>query len=237
MPVTLTDLPEEALLYMLSAMDMYALACITCTNANLRATCISYAWPALAAREAGVAGVRPKAGAGLQSASAWLRLVRSIRDYSAARTLHVSVQLARTDSVQALALRFAVSPHAILRTNALLNETHLASRARLYVPLTSDENVQAVTGRKAATLVPAVVRDTTLAGRHFLVVRFCHPAPAQMTIAARRADELKALVVRAFARGFDASEETARFYLDEAHFDFAAARQALLEEREWTGTQ
>lgn len=233
--VNLSDLPEEALLRVLVVLDAEALACVSLSSRWLRDLCVQHAWPVLAARAAGVAALRPAADAELHTVRSWLRLVRALKSQGAARTLHVVVQLARTDSVRALALRYAVSPHDILRSNALLQEYHLATRARLYVPLSTDARVREFTGQPIAAQRPEVVRDTTLASRHFLVVGFHAQAPVTETAdaAERRAAAVRELIVRLFARGFSVSEAEVRFYLDDNNFNLARAYKAFLNDRDW----
>ncbi len=235
MATKLTDLPNELLLHVFSFVDATTLLRISFSSRSLQSLCVLQAWPALAARAAGVRTIVKCNSTQLWSPAAWKRFVMSLQTHPTARVLHVAVHLNRGDSVRSLALQHGVCMADLLRTNALFSEHHLATRDRVYVPLVNDERVKAVTGLPKSAQRPSVVRDCTLAGRNFLVVRFLNsPIMLDETNAlARREEAVRELIVRLVSRGFSAGEDEVRYYLEDNDFNLSRAIKALVRDREW----
>lgn len=169
----------------------------------------------------------------------WPAFVPTLAAHRALRTLHVCVPLSRTDSVNSLALEFDVSRADIFHTNALLNDSHLACRTHLYLPLLDDDAVRRATGRPTASQAPILVRDLVLKNKHFFVVDFrtvpqLHPHQQQHAAGARRQTYVRQLVVKLIAKGLAVHEDEVRFYLDDNNFDVAAAYKQLLRDHQFS---
>lgn len=239
MPVTITDLPEESLTRVLESLDLHSLAAISLCSRYLRSLCLAQIWPSHAAKAAGVRALQHDGKSKLLTVSDWARFVDRLLVHRASRTLHIAVQLERTDSVSSLALKYAVSPHEICRSNALLSEHHAATRDYLYIPLTSESAVLTLTGAPISCQRPVLVRDCTLAGRDFLVVHFRRrvPRPIANNTSDDRESYVRELIVRLVAKGLSVDESEVRFYLEDNEYDLPRACKALLKDREWSNSR
>lgn len=239
MNIKLTDLPNELLLQIFSFVDANTLLKISSTSRALRRLCQVEAWPNLAANAAGVRSITASESTKIWSAGRWKKFVLSLETHSTSRVLHVAVYLNRGDSIRSLALQHEVCIAEILRTNALISEHHLATRKVLYIPIKSDEKLKAVNGLTKSQQRPNVVRDCTLAGRNFLVVKFLNsPIMLDETNAlARREEAVRELIIRLVSRGFSAGEDEVRYYLEDNDFNLSRATKALVRDRQWAGTR
>lgn len=231
----LTDLPSEAQALVLHKLDLASLLAVSQTSRAMHSLCLQRVFPVRAADAAGVRRVRcsPELGVG-----AWARVVDNLLRHPSARTLHVCVQLTRADSVQGLALQYAVTMQDIFRANALLSENHVASRSHLYIPLATEGSVVHYTGAPTAASAPLLVRDSVLVKKHFLVALFknqdSRSYPGPNAAQKRRESYVSQLLVRLIAKGLSVDDSEVRFYLADNDNDVAKAYHALLSDRQWT---
>lgn len=233
---TLADLPEEMLLQVLLALDVDSLASFSASSKYFRALSLRYVWPRVAARKAGFSALQQDGNAVFSTVREWQKFISTMEVFSAARTLHASVQLQRTDSVASLALKYAVSTQDILRTNALFSEQHVATRRHLYIPLTNDDFVTELTGATISQQRPTLMRDCTLADRIFLVAHFQSAGGESVRLSGdeRREKYIRELLVSLISRGYSVDESEVRYYLEENEFNISKACKAILDDRAWS---
>lgn len=231
----LDHLPEDALLTICDFIQPDALLSLSYLSTFWNQFCINKVWPRRVAAALGVRALHLQAAK--PNSSAWLRLYNTFVSNRVAAHLSICVQIGPDDTATSLALRYAVSPHDIFRTNSLFTEHQLASRTHLYVPLLSEDAVIQFTGLPSCGHTPVLVRDKYLSRKCFLVVKFASSQLAYSTtptISRLRAHSyVRKLVVKLIARGLSVHEDEVRFYLQDSDFDVAKAYKQLLADHQF----
>lgn len=166
----------------------------------------------------------------------WHRILHTFHTYPSSRSLHLCIQLAANDSITAIALRYAVSVHDILRTNALFAEHQLACRTHLYVPLRSDEQLVSLTGLPRARQQPFLVSDVTLSNKYFLVVDVRTSDDSVVTTSPRQSVRqlfIKQLVSKFMSMGLVVHEDEVRYYLQDNEYNVGKAYKQLLTDHQF----
>lgn len=242
-PVYLQDLPSDILLLICDAIPPCHLQSLSQVSIFWNQLLLHRVYPRRVASFLGVRTIGLSAPPSIArtippihpTCSFWSGLLATLTAHPSVRTLHMCViPLSPTDSVNSLAIEFDISRSDIFRANALLDDTHLASRRHLYVPLLDNAAVHRATGLSTEMQKPVLVRDPVLKNKYFFVVHFrtkrAHLPHRNDHTATRRETYVRELVVKLIAKGLAAHEDEVRFYLDDNNFDVAAAYKQLLRD-------
>ncbi|PXF49439.1 hypothetical protein BWQ96_00755 [Gracilariopsis chorda] len=244
----LNDLPHDVLLLIGSHMHTDALHAMSQLSPFWHRTVHTELWPSRIASILSVRKVRfqtpqqrnpihhPALCPLPTSSHTWHAIVHTFRTYPSSRCLHLCIQLAANDSITALALRYAVSVHDILRANALFAEHQLACRTHLYVPLRTDEHLVKLTGVPRARQQPFLISDVTLSSKYFLVVDVRTSDDNVVTPPPRRCLRhvfIRQLVAKFMTMGLVVHEDEIRYYLQDNHYNVGNAYKQLLTDHQF----